>query len=236
LRAVTLGLRIPEAPPDAALRAALEAELDSDGLSALVRRLQEVDPSSADTIDLRNPRRVLRALEIVLTTGRSKVDLQGMDPPPYRILTVGLTRPRADLHKRIDRRVQAMVAEGLVDETRRLFDRFDARLPALSSMVCREIGAYLDGSCSLDDAVARIQIETHRFVRHQETWFRKMQAVQWFDLEQLAEDQVMTAVSRWLEDPQSGCGVAHLRTFNCTHPVVEMRPLLWREGASFRRD
>jgi tRNA dimethylallyltransferase len=204
LRAVTLGLRIPEAPPDAALRAALEAELDSDGLSALVRRLQEVDPSSADAIDLRNPRRVLRALEIVLTTGRSKVELEGMDPPPYRILTVGLTRPRADLHRRIDRRVEAMVADGLVDETRRLLDRFDARLPALSSLGYREIGDYFDGACSLGEAVARIQIETHRFVRHQETWFRKMQNVKWFDLEQVDEDRVLVEVRHWLGERPSG--------------------------------
>ena len=184
VRAVTEGLRIPAAPPDPALRSRLEEQLAEAGLASLVADLQRIDPATAAQIDLRNPRRVLRALEIVLTTGQSKIALEGADPPPYRLLQIALTRDRAVLHGRIDRRVEQMVAEGLVEETQRLLDRgYDPTLPAMTSLGYREIIAYLQGNMTLAQAVERIQIETHRFVRHQMTWLRKLQGLHWFDLD-----------------------------------------------------
>jgi tRNA dimethylallyltransferase len=199
LRAVVLGLRIPEVPPDPALRAELEEQLARGGVEALFARLQALDPATAAAIDRRNPRRVLRALEIVLLTGMPKVELEGAAPPPYRTLQIGLTRARASLHRRIDRRVAEMVEQGLVEETRRLLEAgYDPRLPALSSLGYREIGAYLRGEMTLGEAVERIQIETHRFVRHQETWFRKMEGVIWFDLEHSGEAEIAARVAEFL--------------------------------------
>lgn len=197
LRAVMLGLRIPQAPPDAALRASLDERLARDGLEPLVDQLLVLDPGARETVDLRNPRRVLRALEIVLVTGRPKAEMEGASPPPWRIVTIGLTRARRSLHARVDARVEAMIAEGLVEETRRLLDRYDPRLPALSSLGYREIGAFLRGELTLAQATARIQIETHRFVRHQETWFRKMEGVTWFDLDEVSPEVVIRRAVDW---------------------------------------
>jgi tRNA dimethylallyltransferase len=199
LRAVTLGLRIPEVPPNPALRAELEGILATDGLEPLVAQLRALDPAGAAVIDLRNPRRVLRALEIVRMTGRSKVELEGAEPPPYAILQIGLTRPRASLHARIDARVDAMMAEGLVEETRRLLAHYDPALPALSSLGYREMGAMLRGELSMADAVARIKTETHRFVRNQATSFRKMEGVAWFDLDAVGAEAVMARVAAFLQ-------------------------------------
>jgi tRNA dimethylallyltransferase len=202
VRAVAAGLRIPAAPPDPELRAALEAELATRGLAALVRRLQEVDPAAARVVDLRNPRRVLRALEIFLTTGQSKVELEGAAPPPYRTLLLALTRDRAELHRRIDARVEEMVAQGLVEETQRLLTAGCApNLPAMTSLGYREITAYLAGEMSLADAVARLKIETHRYVRHQMTWLRKLPEVHWFDLDRTAPEEIEGFVAGWLEKP-----------------------------------
>lgn len=199
LRAVVLGLQIPAAPPDPALRAQLERELTQEGLTALAARLRALDPSTAANIDLRNPRRVLRALEIVLTTGKSKIASESISPPPYRILQIGLERERSQLYARIDARVDEMIAQGLVAETKRLLAAgYDLGLPALTSLGYREIGAYLRGECSLEDASARIKIETHRFVRHQTTWFRKMQDVVWFNLDQCREEEIVALVERFL--------------------------------------
>lgn len=184
VRAVVEGLRIPEVPPDPALRAELEAVLAEQGREELFRRLAAHDPATAATIDRNNPRRLLRALEIVLLTGRSKVELEGADPPPYAILQLGLTRPRAALYARIDRRVEQMVEAGWVEETARLLDQgYAPTLPAMTSLGYREIAAYLRGEMDLAAAVARIQVETHRYVRHQLTWFRRMRGITWFDLE-----------------------------------------------------
>ena len=199
VRAVVQGLRIPEAPPDPALRAELEATLAAEGLQPLVDQLRMLDPASAAVIDLRNPRRVLRALEIVRITGRSKVELEGAEPPPYAMLLIGLTRSRASLHARIDARVDAMLEAGLVEETRRLLAAYDPALPALSSLGYREIGAVLSGTMALPDAVARIKTETHRFVRNQATSFRKLEDVEWFDLDTVAESAVVKRVGKFLQ-------------------------------------
>ncbi|MCC6169062.1 MAG: tRNA (adenosine(37)-N6)-dimethylallyltransferase MiaA [Caldilineaceae bacterium] len=210
LRAVVAGLRIPEAPPDPALRAELEAVLANQGREELFRRLAAVDPATAAVIDRNNPRRLLRALEIVLLTGRSKVELEGADPPPYAILQIGLERPRPALYARIDSRVVAMVQAGWVGETARLSAAgYAPTLPAMTSLGYREIAAYLLGEMDLEAAIARIQIETHRFVRHQSTWFRHMPGITWFDLETPGvEVAIFGAAADFLSslEPSSGAG------------------------------
>ncbi|MEZ4728090.1 MAG: tRNA (adenosine(37)-N6)-dimethylallyltransferase MiaA [Caldilineaceae bacterium] len=183
LRAVVEGLRIPEAPPNPQLRADLEALLATHGREALFQRLQAVDPATAAVIDGQNPRRVLRALEIFLTTGQSKVALEGAEPPPYRFLQIGLDRPRAELYERVDRRVDQMIAQGLIEETRHLLAAgYRPPLPAITSLGYREIIAYLEEGLPLAAAVEKIKTETHRYVRHQYTWFRKMDQILWFQL------------------------------------------------------
>ena len=200
VRAVVAGLRIPEVPPNPQLRAQLEDELARDGLAPLAARLQQIDPATAAEIDLRNPRRVLRALEIVLITGQPKVVLEGAEPPPYRMLQMALTRERGALHRRIDARVEQMVAEGLVDETKRLLAAgYLPRLPAMTSLGYREVIAYLSGSMTLEQAIERIQIETHRFVRHQMTWFRKLPGLHWFDMDVADAGAVERFIGQWLE-------------------------------------
>ena len=198
IRAVVRGLRIPNVPPNPALRAELEEFLAAQGREALYARLAALDPATAAVIDAQNPRRVLRALEIFLATGRSKVELEGEDPPPYRTLMLGLRRPRAALHARVDARVEAMVREGLIDETRRLLATYDPALPALTSLGYKEIGAYLRGEMDLPTAAAQIKIETHRYVRHQSTWFRKMPEILWFDLDDAAPAVIRQAVAAFL--------------------------------------
>ncbi len=199
VRAVTAGLRIPEVPPDPELRAQLEGELASDGLAPLAARLQQIDPATAAQIDLRNPRRVLRALEIMLITGRPKVTLEGAEPPPYRMLQVALTRERGALHRRIDARVEQMVAGGLIEETKKLLVAgYAPNLPAMTSLGYREIIAYLEGHMTLAQAGERIQIETHRFVRHQMTWFRKLPGLQWFDMDETGAAMIEPLTGAWL--------------------------------------
>ncbi len=183
IRAVVDGLRLPEVPPNPTLRAELEQYLRGHGRDALFQWLQRVDPATSALIDGKNPRRVLRALEIFLSTGRSKVALEGADPPPYRILQIGLDRPRAELYQRTDARIEIMMAEGLLEETKRLLAAgYYPPLPAITSLGYREMIDYIEGKLTLDQAIERFKTETHRYVRHQYTWFRKMQEIIWFKL------------------------------------------------------
>lgn len=201
LRAVIEGLRIPEVPPNPELRAELEAFAAAEGHQALHRRLAELDPAGAARIDGRNVRRVIRALEIVLETGQPKSELEGAEPPPYRILTIGLEMEREQLHARIEERVSRMVDAGLIDETARLLAAgYASNLPALTSLGYREIGQYLRKELSLDEAVERICIETNRFVRHQSTWFRRMDGVCWVNWNRPHVEGVVALVQEFLGD------------------------------------
>ncbi|MCE7988844.1 MAG: tRNA (adenosine(37)-N6)-dimethylallyltransferase MiaA [Caldilinea sp. CFX5] len=191
IRAVVDGLRIPEAPPNPEVRAELEAFLAAEGRVALFQRLQALDPATAAVIDGQNPRRVLRALEIFLTTGKAKVELEGTQPPLYRFLLLGLERPRDQLYARIDRRVDQMIEQGLIAETQRLLAAgYRPPLPAITSLGYREIIAYLENELPLPIAIEKIKTETHRYVRHQSTWFRKMPNIVWFTLDESAPQTI----------------------------------------------
>ena len=180
LNAVVEGWRVPPAPPDLALRTKLEQEAAAHGLTALEARLAAVDPVAAGRAR-GNVRRVVRALEIYMVTGQPMSAQEGKEPPPYQIWQAVLTLDRAALHARIDARVERMIAAGLVEEVRALLERgYAPDLPALSGIGYAEIVAYLRGESTLPDAITRIKTNTHRYVRHQETWFRRNHAAERF--------------------------------------------------------
>lgn len=183
IRALLEGWQAPGGAPAPALRAELEAELARGGVSALAERLRAVDPASAGQVDLRNPRRVIRALEVALTTGESFVAQRRQSPPPWTALQIGLSRPRPELYARIDARVDAMLAAGLVAEVRGLAERgYGWDLPAMSALGYRQIGAFLRGECDLAEAVRRLKHDTRVFVRRQANWFKPDDpALHWFD-------------------------------------------------------
>jgi tRNA dimethylallyltransferase len=191
VKAVVEGWGIPKVPPQPALRRRLE----SLGGAELARWLQQLDPEAAARIDPRNVRRVVRALEVTLVSGRAISELQRKKPPPYDIVTIGLTCEREQLYRRIDERVDQMMAAGLLQEVRALWAAgYSRRLPALSGLGYRQLWAYLEGETTLPEAVDRIKFETHRFVRQQYTWFRLDDpAIHWFDA--CANDPLITDVA-----------------------------------------
>lgn len=200
VKAVVEGWGIPHVPPQPALRADLEAFADSYGATALHARLAEVDAAAAHAIDYRNVRRVVRALEVYLVSGRPITALQARRPPAYRILQIGLTRGRQSLYRRVDERIDRMVSEGLVDEVKALTQAgYGWELPSMSGLGYAQIGAYLRGECSLEEAIARIKHDTRAFIRKQYNWFRLADpAITWFDLDHQSPDDVLKAVHHWL--------------------------------------
>ncbi len=173
VRAVIEGYTVPEVPPQPALRQRLEREAALHGTGALHARLSTVDPEAAGKIDPRNVRRVIRALEVYEVTGHPISTLQRKNPPPYHIVQIGLTLPREVLYERIDRRVDRMIAAGLAEEVQRLADAgYGWELPSMSALGYAQMGAYLRGECTLDEAVSKIKRDTRRFVHRQYTWFR----------------------------------------------------------------
>ena len=211
VRAVLDGLGIPEAPPNPELRAELGSFAEVHGAQALHARLAAVDPVAAQRIDASNVRRVVRALEVYRVVGQPISALQQATPPSYPILRIGLTRPRAVLYARIDRRVDDMVARGLLDEVRGLLAAgYSPSLPAMTGLGYRQMAQYLQGELSFDQAVAAIKHQTRRLVHQQNTWFRPGDTrIHWFDLEQTTTEQIAVVVREWLEAATAGGEEAH---------------------------
>ncbi|PWT76248.1 MAG: tRNA (adenosine(37)-N6)-dimethylallyltransferase MiaA, partial [Chloroflexi bacterium] len=182
VRAVVDGLAIPAVAPDPALRSELEAVARDQGTAALHARLAHVDPVAARRIDSHNPRRLIRALEVCLLSGRPISEQQGTRPTPYQPLILGLTMELQALYLQADTRIDLMLQQGLVEETRQLVAAGYAwELPSMSSLGYREIRAYLRAEMPLPDAVASLKLATHHYIRRQLTWFRASSRTHWLD-------------------------------------------------------
>jgi tRNA dimethylallyltransferase len=177
LKALLRGLC--EGPPaDWDFRRALEAEIRDVGLEALHERLQQVDPLSAARLHPHDKRRIIRALEVNRITGRplSHSQTQFDDVVAESNCRVfALEWPRAELHRRIEQRVEQMFASGFVDEVRHLREAYPAlSRTALQAVGYREVGEYLAGDRSLAETISLVQARTRQFARRQETWFRSL--------------------------------------------------------------
>ena len=178
-------------PPNPALRAELERLLDAEGSAVLVERLRRADAARLPGLDTKNPRRLVRAIEIA--EGRPGGETAS-PYPPLDATVLGLALPRAELGDRIALRVERMYTEGLVEETRRLLEMgYDPALPALSGVGYREAAAHLDGRLTLDAARQRTVVRTRQFARRQRTWFRHQLPVNWHH-----PDEIVEAAHAWV--------------------------------------
>ena len=179
IQAVVDNLHIPSIPPQPALR----AELAARPLSELLAQLEELDPQSAAVIDRNNPRRVIRALEVCLISGRAFSEQRRMAAPLYESLLLGIEWPREALYKRIDMRVDERMQQGMVQEVRNLLDQgiSHERLEALG-LEYRFISLWLRGEFTSEaEMVQRLKYAIHDFTRRQLTWFRKDKRILWIE-------------------------------------------------------
>jgi tRNA dimethylallyltransferase len=202
IHAVTHGWAPPATEPDVRLRAVLEELAKSRGNDWLHQRLALLDKASAETIDPRNLRRTVRALEVIFSTGRRFSDQRGQADSPYRLLTIGLIRPRPELYARVDARIEAMFAAGLMDEVRSLRSRgYSPDLPTMSAIGYRECAAVLQVEMSLEDAKVRMRRLTRVFVRRQANWFKAEDAeIHWFEAGEGMMDEIEKEIRVFLEE------------------------------------
>lgn len=198
--AVLEGWSIPPVPPDPALRRTLTEQAAKGEVAELYQELTKVDLAAAQKIDPRNVRRVIRALEVTRSAGVPFSQLQQKKAPPFQTLIIGLTAARDELYRRIDARVDEMMARGLVDEVKTLVNMgYSLNLPAMSGIGYRQIGLHLQGELSLADAIQQIKYETHRLARHQYNWFRlDDKRIQWFEVRGGAESAIAARVAEFL--------------------------------------
>ena len=165
---------------DEGTRALMKQKLEEEGLESLCEELKSLDPDYYEIVDRKNTRRVVHAMEICYMTGHpyTKYRAHQQAARPFHVIKIGLTRDREELYDRINRRVDAMMSEGLLDEVRRMLPYRHEN--ALNTVGYKEMFEYLDGNMSLEEAVERIKGSTRRYCRKQLTWFKRDPSVHWF--------------------------------------------------------
>ena len=166
--------------PDPHLRAELKEILAGKGIQALQEKLLGLDPIYYQTVDLNNASRLIRALEICITTGLPYSSLRSQKPRqrPFKVLKIGLELPREELNKRIDERVDRMLADGWLDEARDLYKFRDCN--ALNTLGYKEIFEHFAEKMRYSEAIEKIKTNTRRYAKRQMTWFRKDKEIHWF--------------------------------------------------------
>ena len=185
-----------------AIRERLEAEADASGRGALHARLREIDADAALRIHPNDRHRIVRALEVYEITGKTITQWQeehGFQERAFDVLKIGLNRERKALYQLIDRRTDDMIKAGLVDEVERLLEQgYGLDLPALQSIGYRQIGLYLRGEVTMEEAIALIKRDSHHFAKRQLTWFRADKDIRWYDMDRERE-KILPAVEEFLQ-------------------------------------
>lgn len=163
------------------IRTQLNAELDAKGIEFLQNELKKVDPTYFEKVDIQNPHRLVRALEIYRGTGRPYSSFLNKESIKrnFDTIFIGLTSERETIYERINKRVDIMVDEGLISEAKSLFEYKERN--ALQTVGYRELFEFFDGKLSQEEAISEIKKNTRRFAKRQNTWFKKNQAIEWFD-------------------------------------------------------
>lgn len=166
--------------PDAELRQSLLNQLETHGIESLRHQLKLLDPEYYNSVDLKNPQRVLKSLEVCLQTGKTYTSFltNPSKERPFSIIKVGLNRDREELYNRINLRVDEMMREGLLDEAKQLYPL--KHLNALNTVGYRELFDYFDGKHSLETAIELIKRNSRRYAKRQLTWWTRDNAIQWF--------------------------------------------------------
>ncbi len=177
--AVLDNLEIPKIKADPELRATIEKDIAENGLVAVFKKLVDLDPDAAYVVDPKNPRRIVRALEVAILTGEPFTAQRKKNEPLFSALKIGIDLPSEILHERIDRRIDLMLQDGIVTEVENLIKRYGKTCAAFDAIGYREIVDYLDGKISLEQATDIIKHNTWHYAKRQMTWFRKDKNIRW---------------------------------------------------------
>jgi len=198
VRAVTQGWTPPEVKPDETLRNELERQKEENGIYWLYEKLKDLDPEAAEKIDPRNNRRTIRALEVIMTTGKKFSEQRGQSDSPYHLVTIGLNRPREELYQRVDARIEMMFANGFIDEVKALLaNGYSPSLPTMSAIGYRECVSVIEGELTEEQAKVQIRHATRVYVRRQANWFKESDPnIRWFKV----ENGVTEEIERYIRD------------------------------------
>jgi tRNA dimethylallyltransferase len=201
VRAVIEGWKLPPQQPNSRIREALEKIASEQGPFEFHNKLKRIDPVAAGFIDPTNVRRTIRAFEVIFLTGKLFSDQREKTKSKYSIHMIGLNRPRTELYRRIDDRIDAMIKSGLVNEVQSLLDKgYPPDLPSLSAIGYCQVIAFLEDKISLDEAILQIKRQTRQFVRRQANWFKENDPnITWFDVSKTPLEAIRKFVEQTID-------------------------------------
>lgn len=169
------------------IRKRIQSRYDQEGLEAISEELQRLDPEYFSIVDKKNHKRIIHALEICCSTGKTYTSFRKniRKERPFRIIKIGLNREREELYSRIDLRVEQMIDNGLIKEAQNVY--LHKNLNALNTVGYKELFDYFDGKYSLEEAIFRIKCNTHKYCRKQLTWFKRDTQIRWFSPDNIEE-------------------------------------------------
>ncbi len=200
IQAIVQGWDLPSIKPDPGLREALRQWAEQIGVDGIRARLEELDPEAAAGIDGPNLRRMIRALEVILSSGKRFSTQKKALGSSFQVLQIGLIRPREELYQRIDLRIDQMLEKGLVEEVQALLDAgYSPELSAMSAIGYKQIIKYLSGEISLEEAVKQIRSKSRKYVRQQANWFQENNPdIHWFSAAADPTDKIMNEIQHFL--------------------------------------
>ncbi len=198
ISAVTESWKPPQVKPDERLRIELGKIGDNRGSQKMHQILKSMDPEAAEKIEPGNVRRIIRALEVILISGRKFSQLRVHGESPYRLIGIGLNRPRPELYDRIDKRIEQMFQNGLLEEVeRQIAAGYSPSLPSMSAIGYKEASRVVNGEWSIDQAIVEMKRRTRIFVRRQANWFKESDPnLHWF---YAGDPQLVENIERWLK-------------------------------------
>ena len=200
IQAVVEGWDLPGIKPDPRLRQILSEWAAEIGTNGIRSRLEVLDPDAAANIDGPNLRRMVRALEVILSSGKKFSSQKNKKGSSFRILQVGLIRPREELYQRIDSRIDRMIEEGLIQEVQTLLEAgYSPELSSMSAIGYKQIVTHLSGEISLDEAIRQIRSKTRKYVRQQANWFKQNdEDIKWFSAADEPFEEILTEIQHFL--------------------------------------
>lgn len=197
VRAVVHNYQFDETPRNPEYREELERYAEEHGLNALHNRLKEMDPTRAEEIHPNNVRRVIRALEIIDTSGTAHMPSFEKESP-FNVAIVGLTMDRERLYERINHRVDLMVEDGLFEEVERLYEAGIRNVQSVQAIGYKEIYDYFEGKYSQEDAIELLKRNSRRYAKRQLTWFKHQLDVEWFDMTDTEPEEKIPSILRFV--------------------------------------
>ncbi len=181
---LTKNISYPEIEIDLKYREELENLIEKNGLESLYRQAVQVDEQAMKNISANDKKRIMRVLEIYHQTGKTKTQLEAesrLIPPPYQYIVFAIDMDREKLYERINKRVDIMIEQGLIEEVQELIEKYKEFPTAMQGLGYKEVVEYLDGKTTKDEMIEKLKMETRRYAKRQLTWFRKDKEIKWIN-------------------------------------------------------